>query len=149
MQPPDQPGSRPARFGGIAPLRILVIDEEEFVREALRRVLADSSTVTTAQDVAEGLGMLRQSATDLVIIDVVLPAVDGVAAIRDIRRDYPAIKVVAIAGSGNSGLSSYRPDAISTNAYLAACSVAGAHGTLAKPFETVELRQLIERVFAS
>ncbi len=130
-------------------MRILVIDEEEFVREALRRVLADSSTVTTAQDVAEGLGMLRESATDLVIIDVVLPAVDGVAAIRDIRRDYPDIKVVAIAGSGNSGLSSYRPDAISTNAYLAACSVAGAHGTLAKPFETAELRALIERVFAS
>ena len=130
-------------------MRILVIDEEEFVREALRRVLADSSTVTTAQDVAEGLGMLRELATDLVIIDVVLPAVDGVAAIRDIRRDYPDIKVVAIAGSGNSGLSSYRPDAISTNAYLAACSVAGAHGTLAKPFETAELRELIERVFAS
>ena len=129
-------------------MRILVIDEEEFVREALRRVLADSSTVTTAQDVAEGLGKLRESATDLVIIDVVLPAVDGVAAIRDIRRDYPDIKVVAIAGSGNSGLSSYRPDAISTNAYLAACSVAGAHATLAKPFETAELRALIERVFA-
>jgi CheY-like chemotaxis protein len=130
-------------------LRILVIDEEEFVREALRRVLADSSTVTTAKDVPEGLALLPGLPTDLVIIDVVLPAVDGVAAIRDIRRNYPDIKVVAIAGSGNSGLDSYRPDAISTNAYLAACSVAGAHGTLAKPFETGELRALIERVFAT
>jgi DNA-binding NarL/FixJ family response regulator len=129
-------------------LRILVIDEEALVREALQRVLADSSVVTTASDTAQGLALLGESPTDLVIIDVVLPAVDGVAAIRQIRRDYPSIRVVAIAGSGKSGLSSYHPDAISTNAYLAACSAAGAHGTLAKPFETSELRALIERVFA-
>ncbi len=129
-------------------MRILVIDEEAFVREALQRVLADTSAVTTASDTAQGLALLGESPADLVIIDVVLPAVDGVAAIRQIRRDYPGIRVVAIAGSGNSGLSSYRPDAISTNAYLAACCAAGAHGTLAKPFETSELRALIERVFA-
>ena len=129
-------------------MRILVIDEEAFVREALQRVLAESATVTTASDAANGLALLRESPTDLVIIDVVLPALDGVAAIREIRRDFPGIRVVAIAGSGSSGLTSYRPDAISTNAYLAACSVAGAHGTLAKPFETGELRALIERVFA-
>jgi CheY-like chemotaxis protein len=129
-------------------LRILVIDEEEFVREALQRVLAGSATVATASDVAEGLAWLRRLPADLVIIAVVLPAVDGVAAIREIRRDYPDIRIIAIAGSGKSGLSSYRPDAISTNAYLAACSVAGAHGTLAKPFETSELRELIKQVSA-
>ena len=127
-------------------MRILVIDEEAFVREGLQRVLAGTATVTTASDAATGLGLLRDSPTDLVIINVVLPAVDGVAAIREIRRDYPHIRVIAIAGSGNAGLSSYRPEAISTNAYLAASSVAGAHGTLAKPFETGELRQLIDRV---
>jgi CheY-like chemotaxis protein len=130
-------------------LRILVIDEEEFVREALQRVLAGSATVTTASDVPEGLAWLRNSPADLVIIAAVLPAVDGVAAIREIRRDYPEIRIIAIAGSGKSGLSSYRPDAISTNAYLAACSVAGAHGTLAKPFETGELRELIKKVSAT
>jgi CheY-like chemotaxis protein len=129
-------------------LRILVIDEEALVREALRRVLCGTATVITASDAAEGLKLLRETPTDLVIIDVVVPAVDGVAAIREIRRDYPHIRVIAIAGSGNSGLSSYRPEAISTNAYLAASSVAGAHGTLAKPFETGELRALIERFCA-
>lgn len=130
-------------------MRILVIDEEAFVREALQRVLAGTATVTTASDAATGLALLRDSPADLVIIDVVLPAVDGVAAIREIRRDYPHTRVIAIAGSGTSGLSSYRPEAISTNAYLAASSVAGAHGTLAKPFETAELRELIDRVCVS
>lgn len=127
-------------------MRILVIDEEAFVREGLKRVLAASAAVTTANDAATGLALLRDSPADLVIINVVLPAVDGVAAIREIRRDYPDIRVIAIAGSGNSGLSSYRPAAISTNAYLAASSEAGAHGTLAKPFETSELRDLIDRI---
>ena len=101
-----------------------------------------------ASEAAEGLKLLRESSVDLVIIDVALPAVDGVAAIREIRRDYPDIRVIAIAASGHSGVSSYRPEAISTTAYLAASSAAGAHGTLAKPFETSELRELIERIFA-
>jgi CheY-like chemotaxis protein len=129
-------------------LRILVIDQEALVREALQRVLAETATVTTASDAAAGLTLLRESVCDLVIIDVVLPAVDGIAAIREIRREYPNTRVIAIAGSGNTGLSSYRPEAISTNAYLAASSVAGAHGTLAKPFETGELRKLIDKVCA-
>ncbi|HEX4209441.1 MAG TPA: response regulator, partial [Candidatus Binataceae bacterium] len=102
----------------------------------------------TAAAAAEGLSLLRESPIDLVIINVAMPAVDGVAAIREIRREYPHVRIIAIAGSGNSGLSSYRPEAISTNAYLAASAVAGAHGTLAKPFETRELRELIEHVCA-
>jgi len=127
-------------------LRILVIDEEAFVREALRRVLGGASTVITASDAAAGVRLLRESPADLVIIDVILPALDGIVAIREIRRDFPHVCVIAMAGSGTSGLSSYRPEAISTNAYLAASTAAGAHGTLAKPFETRELRELIERV---
>ena len=63
-------------------MRILVIDEEALVREALQRVLGETATVTTASDAAAGLTLLRESACDLVIIDVVLPAIDGIAAIR-------------------------------------------------------------------
>jgi CheY-like chemotaxis protein len=51
-----------------------------------------------------------------------------------------------MSGGGNFGLNSYLPEAISTNAYLAACKAAGANGTLAKPFETAELRALIHQV---
>jgi CheY-like chemotaxis protein len=46
-------------------------------------------------------------------------------------------------------LNSYLPDAISTSAYLAACKAAGADGVLAKPFETAELRSLINQVEAA
>jgi CheY-like chemotaxis protein len=131
-------------------LRILVIDDEQFVREALERVLKSWAVcVVGAADAAAGLALLDQSAMDLVIIDVVLPGMDGVAAIKQIRRDHPNLRIIAISGGGNFGLSAYQPEAISTTAYLAACKAAGANGTLAKPFETAELRALIGQLLAA
>lgn len=130
--------------------RVLVIDDETFVREALQRVLGSAAvSVIGAADADKGLASLRASPVDLVIIDVVLPGMDGVAAIREIRRDFPHVRIIAISGGGNFGLSAYRPEAISTNAYLAACTAAGADGILAKPFETAELRSKIDQVLAA
>lgn len=131
-------------------LRILVIDDEPFVREALERVLRSPAvSVIGAADASAGLQLLGQSAVDLVIIDVVLPGMDGVSAIKQMRRDNPNIRIIAISGGGNFGLSAYQPDAISTTAYLAACKAAGADGTLAKPFETAELRSLIGQLLVA
>lgn len=131
-------------------LRILVIDDETYVREALARVLTSRSvTVIGAEDAAAGFAAMREAAVDLAIIDVILPGMDGVAAIKRIRHDYPDVRIIAISGGGNFGLAAYRPEAISTAAYLAACKAAGADGTLAKPFETAELRLLIERLMAA
>ncbi|MDP9011808.1 MAG: response regulator [Pseudomonadota bacterium] len=131
-------------------LRILVIDDETYVREALARVLKSQSvTVIGAEDAAAAFAAMRESAVDLVIIDVILPGMDGVAAIKRIRHDYPSVRIIAISGGGNFGLTAYRPEAISTTAYLAASKVAGADGTLAKPFETAELRLLIDQLMAA
>jgi CheY-like chemotaxis protein len=130
--------------------RILVIDDEPFVLEALARVLASADVAVIGAATADaGLSVLRESPVDLVIIDVVLPGMDGVAAIKILRREYPLVRIIAISGGGNFGLSAYLPDAISTSAYLAACKAAGANGTLAKPFETAELRSLIQQVQAA
>lgn len=127
--------------------RILVIDDEPFVLQALTRVLASNDvTVIGASTADAGLAAMRESPVDLVIIDVILPGMDGVAAIKIMRRELPDLRIIAISGGGNFGLSAYMPDAISTTAYLAACKAAGANGTLAKPFETADLRSLIEQV---
>jgi CheY-like chemotaxis protein len=127
--------------------RILVIDDEPFILEALKRVLGSSAVaVVGAANADAGLAAMRDSPADLVIIDVILPGMDSVSAIKIFRRDYPAVRIIAISGGGNFGLNAYLPDAISTSAYLAACKAAGADGTLAKPFETAELRALIHQV---
>ena len=125
-------------------MRILVIDDESFVRQAIERVLASPNTsVVAASDAAAGFAVLLESPIDVVIIDVVLPGMDGVAAIKQMRREYPDVRIIAISGGGNFGLNAYQPEAISTSAYLAACKAAGADRVLAKPFETSELRALI------
>jgi CheY-like chemotaxis protein len=71
---------------------------------------------------------------------------DGVTAIREIRRLHPKVRIIAISGGGAFGLQSYQPEAISTGAYLAACKAAGADEILAKPFETAELRSIMARL---
>ena len=129
--------------------RILVIDDEPFVLEALKRVLAATAVVVVASTADAGLAAMREAPVDLVIVDVILPGMDGVAAIKLIRRDHPGVRIIAISGGGNFGLNSYLPNAISTSAYLAACKAAGADGVLAKPFETAELRSLINQVQAA
>ena len=130
--------------------RILVIDDEKFVREALQRVLARGDVLVTAvADAAAGLAALCDDAFDLVIIEAVLPGMDGVAAIKQIRRDCPGMRIIAITGAGKVGLNSYRPQAILTSAYLAACTAAGADGILAKPFETAELRSMISHLLSA
>lgn len=130
--------------------RILVIDDEPFVREALQRVLSSRSvTVVGAADANAGFAALRETPADLVIVDVVLPGTDGVAAIKQIRRDHPDMRIIAISGGGNFGLPEYKPEAISTRAYLAACIAAGADAVLAKPFETGELRSVIDQVLST
>jgi len=127
--------------------RILIIDDETFVREALQRVLSGKeTTVVGAADANCGFAALRESPVDLAIVDVVLPDMDGA---EQIRRDYPAVRIIAISGGGNFGLHAYRPEAISTRAYLAACSAAGADAVLPKPFETGELRSVMDRVFST
>jgi CheY-like chemotaxis protein len=124
--------------------RILVIDDETFVREALQRVLAAGGVdVTAVADAAAGAAALRGAAFDLIIIEAVLPGMDGVAAIKQFRHDYPVMPIIGITGGGKVGLEAYRPEAILTSAYLAACTAAGANGVLAKPFETAELRSMI------
>jgi CheY-like chemotaxis protein len=128
-------------------MRVLVIDDEPYVRAALMRVLGSPLLeVVAAADAEEGIAALEAAPTRLAIVDVVLPGMDGVAAIRKIRAEFPLVRIIAMSGGGNFGLDEYRPDAISTCAYLAACRAAGAHGVIAKPFETHELRALIHSV---
>jgi CheY-like chemotaxis protein len=124
----------------------LIIDDEPYVRAALQRVLEPHGLeVETAGDADAGIASLARAPADLVIGDVVLPGLDGVKAITQIRALYPDIRIIAISGGGNFGLHAYRPEAISTRAYLAASKLAGADAVLAKPFETQELRELMTR----
>jgi CheY-like chemotaxis protein len=127
--------------------RLLVIDDESLVRSALARVLAtDSMQVLAAEDAESGLEVLRRQAIDLAIVDVIMPGMDGVEMIRRIRAEFPQLPIIAISGGGNFEISGYRPEAIATQAYLAAASKAGADAVLSKPFGLADLTRLLTQL---
>ncbi|WP_294498348.1 response regulator transcription factor [uncultured Gemmiger sp.] len=67
---------------------ILVIEDEESIRNVIRAFLEDAGyTVLTAADGAEGIDRFRRFSPDLVLLDVLLPKVDGFTVCKTLRRE--------------------------------------------------------------
>ena len=110
--------------------RILVIDDEDFVRFTIDRILrAAGHAVALAEDGAVGCRLQREAPFDAVICDILMPNQEGIETIRRLRADYPALPIVAMSGGGRSG----------TQDFLAMALHLGASGTIAKPFLPDEL----------
>lgn len=128
---------------------ILLIDDESDVRQAISRVLErEGYAVKTAADAASGLAILEESHVDVLISDIIMPGIDGVQAIRTVRKSNPNMKIIAISGGGNFGRNAYQPEAITTTAYLQAATEAGANWIITKPFEKAELIDCVRRLVA-
>lgn len=84
--------------------RILVIDDDLAMRSLISQVLARSGyEVETAEEGSEGLQLLSRSRFDLVISDIIMPGMEGIETIREIRALYPGLKIIAISGGGSIG----------------------------------------------
>lgn len=120
--------------------KILVIDDEEDIRIVMQQVLElEGYEVSVAADGQEGLDILETEHADLVITDVIMPGLDGVATLERIKERWPDMPVIVISGGGNVAPMEYQPAAIATNAYLASAAQAGAALSMTKPFERKEL----------
>jgi CheY-like chemotaxis protein len=127
--------------------KILVVDDEVEVAAAIRRVLERAGyAVTLANNATEGLEAVAQEPPDVVITDIIMPKVHGVELIKTLRERYPRIRIIAISGGGSFGPLHYKPEAISTNAYLAAAREAGAQEILTKPFDLTDLIAAVRRL---
>jgi DNA-binding response OmpR family regulator len=110
--------------------RILIVDDEEDVRTLLCRALAIAGhEAVTAKEGNEAMARLRESPVDLAIVDLYMPGKDGIETIMDMRRRYPAIKIIAMTGSAPT----------TGTPVLAMAHRLGAHRTLPKPFSVEEL----------
>lgn len=74
--------------------RVLVCDDEESIRLLLREALQDSYEVVEAADGRETLKMIKREPFDLVILDIKMPHVHGLAAIERIRESNNAIPII-------------------------------------------------------
>ena len=79
--------------------RILVVDDEELIRDLLKMVLIDEGyTVVTAADGEEAIERLNKSPFDLVITDLVMPKANGVEVLRAAKGIDPDYPVMVITG---------------------------------------------------
>ena len=127
---------------------ILIIDDEEDIRDALQMVLESvGHDVKVASNGNEAVELQRGEPADLIITDVIMPGKDGVETIKEIRQEFPGIRIIAISGGGGVQPTEYVPEAITTTAYLAAAKEAGADMVFTKPFERKELIQAVDDLF--
>jgi DNA-binding NtrC family response regulator len=80
---------------------VLVVDDEEVMREILESVLAaDGHRVTTATTGEEGLALARSQSFDAAVVDVMLPGIDGIETMQELKKiddDLPVVLVTAFA----------------------------------------------------
>lgn len=88
-------------FGRTSLARILIAEDEEPVRVLVTRAVAEAGhSVVTAADGAEALDILQQEhgAFDLLLTDIQMPVMDGIALALAVARDYPTIPVLLMTG---------------------------------------------------
>jgi DNA-binding NarL/FixJ family response regulator len=116
------------------PIRILIADDHAVVRQGLKMFLLDDDdfdVVAEAQNGSEALALAKQYKPDVVLMDLLMPVMDGITAIGHIRRELPDTEVIA--------LTSVLEDASVVGAVRA-----GAIGYLLKDTQAEELTRAIK-----
>lgn len=110
--------------------RVLLVDDEPRVRTSLKMVLEPSFDVLCAQDAPEGLDIFRRETPHLVLLDVVLPGIDGLSLLQTLRAEERNIPVIMLTGTKTI------KTAVDAMKF-------GAADYLTKPFDVEELRLIV------
>ena len=120
--------------GAIAHYTVLVADDNEVAQRLCRRVLEKAGhKVLTASDGQEAVNLALANSPDLILMDVAMPGMDGLEAMRQIRAQKPSMTIV---------IASAHSMASDRERFLAA----GADDVLSKPFKLTELTGCVDRL---
>lgn len=111
--------------------RILVVDDDTSVREAVKATLNQTYDVVTASSAQQAYRYLSENEVALVMLDIKMPQISGIEALKEIKDNYPETVVVM--------MSAYALD----DTVKKAMSL-GASGFIMKPFDVYNLRNFID-----
>src|SRR6266536_6085867 len=115
--------------------RVLIIDDDVMLRQALTKHLERAGhDVRQAASGDAGIRSYERHAADVVIVDIFMPGQGGLQTIGRLRREWPAVKILAMSGVKSAG-------AIDVGGHAVAL---GADRFIPKPFESATLVALVE-----
>ncbi len=116
---------------------ILVIEDDDQVRILLKKMLENAGySVMEAPNGDIGLKLYSKQPVDLIITDLIMPEKEGIETIRELRKENPNIKIIAISGGGS----------VDPAQYLHMAERLGVKRTFAKPFRREDILQAVEEL---
>jgi len=112
--------------------QLLIVDDEQGSRQSLHAVFSGSYKVHLADSAKAAMAVLNDHRVDLVMLDYLMPDMDGVALLKEIQARYPDIPFVMVSAS-----STVRP--------VVDAMRAGAFDFVPKPFDVQEIRAVVAR----
>jgi DNA-binding response OmpR family regulator len=123
--------------------RILVIDDDTAVCTVIKTVLErEGFDVVVAEDGRSGIAAVENSRFDVILIDILMPGMDGLESIRHLNKRAPDVPVVAMSGFQLRDSAKGAPD------FLSMATKLGAASSIQKPFRGRELVQVVEACLA-
>ncbi len=116
---------------GVRPV-VLVVDDDAGLRESFRLILEDEYEVLEAADAAQALETVRTTQLDLILLDIRLPDLDGIAVLEQVKALDEHVEVILVT-------------AVQTVRTAVAAMKLGAFDYVTKPFEEEEILPLVRR----
>ena len=122
----------------MAAKRVLIVDDALIMRKRIREIAEEAGwqVAGEAKDGEEAVALYQQEKPDLVTLDIVMPKLDGVSALKQLMQHDPQARVVMVS-------------AVNQKEKLAECIQAGAIDFIVKPFEKATLRSFFEKYLAA
>ncbi|MCO0598742.1 response regulator [Peribacillus butanolivorans] len=115
--------------------RILVVDDAKFMRMTLLNILskADHEVIGEGENGKEAIELFRKLNPDLVTMDITMPIMSGLDAVKEIKKDFPNAKVIMCSAMGQQKM-------------VGEAIEAGAKDFIVKPFDECRVVDAINRV---
>lgn len=116
---------------------VLIVDDDEMIREYVKELLLFSDyKVTQAENGKEGLKQVYENEPDLIITDIIMPKMEGISFIQELRAHNKNMPIIAMTGNINGRMEEF----------LGLSSQLGADEVLRKPIKSKELLDVIHNL---